>query len=117
MNKDAREVLQEEINESSLRLKQAKFGHKLTDIVPDHSNNYYLPDKSTYFPKDKKSMSLQSSNANMQRSNNNIINLKKMDPRATSSINNDKSSMFITEPPTAMTAIKKQQFNSVMRST
>ena len=111
MNKDAREVLQEEINESSLRLKQAKFGHKLTDIVPDHSNNYYLPDKSTYFPKDKKSMSLQSSNAN------NIINLKKMDPRATSSINNDKSSMFITEPPTAMTAIKKQQFNSVMRST
>lgn len=53
MNKDAREILQEEINESSLRLKQAKFGHKLTDIVPDHSNNYYLPDKSSYFPRDK----------------------------------------------------------------
>lgn len=28
-NKDAREVLQEEINESVLRLKQAKFGHSL----------------------------------------------------------------------------------------
>lgn len=61
MNKDAREVLQEEINESSLRLKQAKFGHKLTDIVPDHTNNYYLPDKNSYFPKDKKGISSSTS--------------------------------------------------------
>ena len=52
-NKDAREVLQEEINESSLRLKQAKFGHKLVDIVPDHGNSFYLPDKSRYLPKEK----------------------------------------------------------------
>jgi hypothetical protein len=52
-NKDAREVLQEEINESSLRLKQAKFGHALVDIVPDHDNSFYLPEKARYFPKEK----------------------------------------------------------------
>ena len=36
VNKDAREVLKEEIDESDLRLKQAKFGHALKDIIPDH---------------------------------------------------------------------------------
>ena len=36
INKDAREVLKEEIDESDLRLKQAKFGHKLGEIIPDH---------------------------------------------------------------------------------
>jgi hypothetical protein len=30
INKDARVVLKEEIEESDLRLKQAKFGHKLS---------------------------------------------------------------------------------------
>ena len=35
-------MLQEEIEESSLRLKQAKFGHKLVDIVPNHENSFYL---------------------------------------------------------------------------
>ena len=49
-NKDAREVLQEEINESVLRLKQAKFGHSLQEIVPNHENAYYLPDKNKYIP-------------------------------------------------------------------
>jgi len=53
-NKDAREVLQEEINESVLRLKQAKFGHRLVDIVPDHQNSFYLPDKKHYLPQDKR---------------------------------------------------------------
>ena len=62
-NKDAREVLQEEINESVLRLKQAKFGHSLAEIVPDHQNKFYLPDKSHYMPKDKKNQG-SASNAN-----------------------------------------------------
>lgn len=53
-NKDARELLQEEINESVLRLKQAKFGHKLVDIVPDHANSFYLPNKENYLPSEKK---------------------------------------------------------------
>ena len=39
-NKDARDVLHEEVNESVLRLKKAKFGHKLNDIVPDHQNKF-----------------------------------------------------------------------------
>lgn len=53
-NKDARELLQEEINESVLRLKQAKFGHRLVDIVPDHANSFYLPDKQNYLPQEKR---------------------------------------------------------------
>lgn len=36
--KDARVMLQEEVNESVLRLKKAKFGHGINDIVPDHKN-------------------------------------------------------------------------------
>ena len=53
-NRDAREMLQEEVNESMLRLKKAKFGHKLVDIVPEHNNQFYLPDKASYFPKEPK---------------------------------------------------------------
>ena len=52
-NKDARQVLAEEVNESVLRLKKAKFGHSLVDIVPDHKNQFYLPDKGKYFPKER----------------------------------------------------------------
>jgi len=37
-NRDGRELLQEEVNESILRLKKAKFGHRLIDIVPEHKN-------------------------------------------------------------------------------
>ena len=37
-----------------LRLKQAKFGHRLVDIVPDHQNSFYLPEKSVYLPGEKK---------------------------------------------------------------
>lgn len=51
-NKDARDVLHEEVNESVLRLKKAKFGHRLNDIVPDHKNKFYLPEKKDYMPKE-----------------------------------------------------------------
>jgi len=49
-HRDAKEVLFEEIFESVLRLKQAKFGHKLSDIVPEHNNSFYLPEKQKYIP-------------------------------------------------------------------
>ena len=52
--KDARDMLHEEVNESVLRLNKAKFGHKLAEIVPEHKNKFYLPDKSEYMPKQKK---------------------------------------------------------------
>jgi hypothetical protein len=52
-NRDARELLQEQVNESMLRLKKAKFGHKLEEIVPEHKNQFYLPNKESYFPKEK----------------------------------------------------------------
>lgn len=51
-NKDARGLLQQEINESVLRVKQAKFGHSLYDIFPDHPNSFYLPNKSKYIPRE-----------------------------------------------------------------
>ena len=41
--KDAVCMLKEEIGESLLRLKAAKFGHAIEDIVPQHSNAFYLP--------------------------------------------------------------------------
>jgi len=44
-------MLKEEIDESLLRLKAAKFGHALEDIMPQYSNAFYLPDKSNYEPK------------------------------------------------------------------
>ena len=49
--KDAKCMLREEIEESLLRLKAAKFGHALDDIMPQYSNAFYLPDKSDYEPK------------------------------------------------------------------
>jgi|LakMenEpi03Aug12_release.lakeMendotaPanAssembly.Ray.scaffolds.fasta_scaffold944049_2 hypothetical protein len=44
-------MLKEEIGESLLRLKAAKFGHAIEDIVPQHSNAFYLPQKSDFEPK------------------------------------------------------------------
>ena len=58
-----------------LRLKQAKFGHSLLDIVPDHQNNFYLPDKGNYLPKERKNISgsaashYNSSKSNLGNSN------------------------------------------------
>ena len=51
--KDARDLLHEEVNESVLRLNKAKFGHQLKDIVPEHKNKFYLPEKNDYLPKQK----------------------------------------------------------------
>jgi len=46
--KDANQMLKDEIGESTLRLKAAKYGHKISSIVPNHSFEYYLPDKTRY---------------------------------------------------------------------
>ncbi len=50
-SRDASTLLKDEIVESQLRLKAAKYGHKLDDIVPPYNNAFYLPDKSLYFDK------------------------------------------------------------------
>ena len=52
-NQDANSVLKEEIAESFLRLKAAKYGHKLEEIVPPYDHSFYLPDKTNYFDKFK----------------------------------------------------------------
>ena len=48
--KDAACMLKDEITESLLRLKAAKFGHSIEEIAPQYTNSYYLPDKSNYAP-------------------------------------------------------------------
>jgi hypothetical protein len=49
--KDAKSVLKDEVIESLLRLKAAKFGRALEDIAPLYPNSFFLPDKSKYEPK------------------------------------------------------------------
>jgi hypothetical protein len=49
--KDASIMLKEEIGESALRLKAAKFGHQLEEIAPSYGNSFYLPlNKSIKLP-------------------------------------------------------------------
>ena len=62
-SKDASGMLKDEIHESQLRLKAAKYGHKLDEIVPPYNNSFYLPDKSLYFEKSNPSFK-QSNSAN-----------------------------------------------------
>lgn len=69
-SRDARDLLAEQVNESVLRLKKAKFGHRLNEIVPEHTNQFYLPDKSSYFPKEKiisNNSALSSTNGSMMK--------------------------------------------------
>lgn len=46
--KDASVMLKDEIGESTLRLKAAKFGHTIDEIAPSYGNTFYLPDKEQY---------------------------------------------------------------------
>ena len=41
-------MLKDEIGESSLRLKAAKYGHSISEIVPEYDNTFYLPDKDKF---------------------------------------------------------------------
>lgn len=43
--RDANQLLKDEIQESQLRLKAAKYGHKLEEIAPAYNQTFYLPDK------------------------------------------------------------------------
>jgi hypothetical protein len=45
---DGSQVLKEEIHESYLRVKAAKHGMRLEDLVPDHGIEFYLPNKLNY---------------------------------------------------------------------
>jgi hypothetical protein len=47
--RDATSMLKSEISKSLKRVKAAKYGHHLEDIVPPYSDEFYLPDKSLYF--------------------------------------------------------------------
>lgn len=47
---DASGILKEEIGESFLRLKAAKFGHSIEEIAPQYDKSFYLPDKDKYRP-------------------------------------------------------------------
>ena len=42
---DGSQALKNEINESYLRVKAAKHGMRLSELVPDHGISFYLPNK------------------------------------------------------------------------
>jgi hypothetical protein len=46
--KDAAVMLKEEIGESLLRLKAAKFGRAIEDLTPNYPNSFYMPTKENY---------------------------------------------------------------------
>ena len=46
--KDASILLKEEIGESSLRLKAAKSGQKVSDITPCYDDQFYLPEMDKF---------------------------------------------------------------------
>ena len=48
LKKDASVMLKDEICESLLRLKAAKFGRKIEEMAPEYPNSYYLPNKDLY---------------------------------------------------------------------
>jgi hypothetical protein len=41
-------MLKDEISESLLRLKAAKYGHPIREIVPGYDNIFYLPEKDLF---------------------------------------------------------------------
>jgi hypothetical protein len=45
---DGSQALKDEINESYLRVKAAKHGMRLSDVIPDHGLKFYLPNKHNY---------------------------------------------------------------------
>lgn len=45
---DGSQALKDEINESYLRVKAAKHGMKLSDVIPNHGIKFYLPNKLNY---------------------------------------------------------------------
>jgi len=47
--KDGAIMLKDEIEESKLRLKAAKYGHKVQEIAPEYDIEFYLPNKELYF--------------------------------------------------------------------
>ena len=96
-----------------LRLKQAKFGHRLNDIIPDHENSFYLPDKNNYLPGQKKRGGEGMSNSNFTNSKSNFAsssnarigarsntNMSKMAKQALALPQSPKMSR-VAEPPNA----------------
>lgn len=45
---DGSQALKDEINESYLRVKAAKHGMRLSDVIPNHGIKFYLPNKLNY---------------------------------------------------------------------
>ena len=104
--KDATSILKNEIKGSQLRVKAAKYGHRLEDIAPPYSDAFYLPDKSQYFinSKVKNNKNNQSRNETISNVNNTTQmsvtnNQNDTDEPSTILINNknDTSTAFITE--------------------
>jgi len=70
---NATAMLKNEIKGSQLRVKAAKYGHRLEDIVPPYNDAFYLPDKNLYFTSTK--FNKQSRNESMNAGTSTSVTL------------------------------------------
>lgn len=70
VRQDAAFILKEEIGESTLRMKQAKFGRGIEDLAPHYPNSFFLPDRLKYqtpLEREQKILELNKSNQKKKR--------------------------------------------------
>lgn len=96
--KDASVMLKEEIGESTLRLKAAKFGHPICEIVPQYENTFYLPQKDKFrVPKSMNVKNRLSSGHKFKDTLNSSVNEGALSNRERRSIfTPDTSQQFLT---------------------
>ena len=83
-------LLRDEIVESSLRLKAAKFGHRLNEIVPKQYNHeFYLPEHRAYFSALTGKKTSTSQNFKQDKNNKTMM--------LSRPVNYDQMSTFLTE--------------------
>eukprot|EP00347_Sterkiella_histriomuscorum_P011953 403370464 len=118
-SKDASVMLKEEIVESQLRLKAAKYGHKLDEIVPQYNHSFYLPDKQLYFEKSSYSFKISNS-LNRQNPSKTVYNPNKSFNQSQQNYNtqpsNQNYSAFMTEPSLLPQNSSHQAKNDLVKS-
>lgn len=103
--RDATSLLKSEISNSLKRVKAAKYGHRLEDIAPPYSDEFYLPDKTLYFTETAKlEERKQTRNATRavasRNKNTSILNESTLNTSNDAYQYGDQTSMaFMTEAP------------------
>lgn len=96
--KDASIMLKDEIGESALRLKAAKFGHAIFEIVPEYDNTFYLPEKDKFkVPKSMNQRNRLAASTQGQKLTHlsASVNLPKLQPQTATGLSATHRSMFV----------------------